>query len=364
MLPTVADVLELDVVRRGLPRVLAAADALGAPVRWVHVIELAEAGHLLRGGELVLSTGIALPPDADGLARYVAGLAAAGVSALAVELGSRYVRALPVALVAAAGAHRLPLIVLERETQFIAITEAVHAQILDAQVASLRASERLHQVFTDLAVAGADQDEVVRQASVLAGAPVILADLAHRVLACAPADRDAAVLLDGFAARSRALTVTGRVGYDTAAGWLVATVGGRGLDWGRLIIVVSGPPGAGDLVLAERAATALALARLVGGRQREEEPVRIAHQSVLAALAGPGYAEPAGLRARITALGVPLAGRPLLPVVVGLAGLAGRPAAIAAMLAQARPAVGTPPVCRLPRPPPPRPPPPLPPRTP
>jgi hypothetical protein len=29
-------------------------------VRWVHVIELAEAAHLLRGGELVLSTGIVL----------------------------------------------------------------------------------------------------------------------------------------------------------------------------------------------------------------------------------------------------------------------------------------------------------------
>src|SRR6266700_5572783 len=92
MLPTVADVLALDPVRRGAPRVLAGADRLDVPVRWVHVIELAEAGHLLRGSELVLSTGIALPPDADGLARYAAGLAAAGVSALAVELGSRYVR--------------------------------------------------------------------------------------------------------------------------------------------------------------------------------------------------------------------------------------------------------------------------------
>src|SRR5215469_17677373 len=105
MQPTVAEVLALDVVRRGLPKVLAAADRLDAPVRWVHVIELAEAGHLLRGGELVLSTGIALPPDPDGLSRYVAGLASAGVSAAAGELGSRYVRELPRALVTAASLH-------------------------------------------------------------------------------------------------------------------------------------------------------------------------------------------------------------------------------------------------------------------
>src|SRR5579862_933699 len=170
MLPTVADVLELDVVRRGSPKVLTAAERLDAPVRWVHVIELAEAGHLLRGGELVLTTGIALPPDPAGLTRYVAGLAATGVSAVAVELGSRYVRELPAALIAAASSHKLPLIMLQRETQFIAVTE-------------LRAAERLHQAFTDLAIAGASAQEVVDQASALASAPVVLADLAHRVVA-------------------------------------------------------------------------------------------------------------------------------------------------------------------------------------
>ena len=342
MLPTVADILALDPVRRGAPRVITGAELLDAPVRWVHVIELAEAGHLLRGGELVLSTGIALPPDADGLARYVAGLAAAGVSALAVELGSRYVRELPRALVSAAVVHKLPLIALERETQFIAITEAVHAQILDAQVAELRAAQRLHRVFADLAAAGADQDEIVSQASALARAPVILADLAHRVLACAAAGQEVATLLAGFAGRSRAAVVPGRIGYDPASGWLVATVGSRGMDWGRLIFVLPGAPDAGASVVAERAVTTLALARLVraspasarpasaspfsassfrgvSGRPWQESPERAAHRSVLAGLAGPGYADPDDLAARITALGVPLACRRLLPVVVWLA---------------------------------------------
>src|ERR1700722_6786430 len=196
---TVADVLELDPVRRGSPRVLAGADRLDTAVRWVHVIELAEAGRLLRGGELVLSTGIALPPDPAGLSRYLTGLADAGISALAVELGSRYVRELPRALVQAAVRHRLPLIVFERETQFIAITEARPARRLAAQVAELSAANRLYQVFTDLALAGASEQDVVEQASVLTGGPVILADLGHRVLACAPAGQPAAAVLTGFA---------------------------------------------------------------------------------------------------------------------------------------------------------------------
>ena len=316
MLPTVADILALDPVRRGAPRVLTGADRLDLPVRWVHVIELAEAGHLLRGGELVLSTGIALPPDPDGLARYVAGLAAAGVSALAVELGSRYVRALPRALVAAATTAGLPLIALERETQFIAITEAVHAQIVDAQHAELVASQRLHQVFTDLALAGASQDEIVGRAAALAGCPVILADLAHRVLACAPASQDPAVLLAGFATRSRAVRVPGRIGYDATAGWLVAGVGSADGDWARLVFALPGPPDASATVLAERTAATLMLARLTRGAPADN-PLAVAHRSVLAALTrSASAADSADLEARVIALGVPLSGRQLVPVVI------------------------------------------------
>jgi PucR family transcriptional regulator, purine catabolism regulatory protein len=318
MLPTVADVLALDPVRRGAPRVVTGADRLDAPVRWVHVIELAEAGRLLRGNELVLSTGIALPPDADGLGKYVAGLASAGVSALAVELGSRYVRALPRALVAAATVHELPLIVFERETQFIAITEAVHAQILDAQFAELRAAQRLHQVFTDLAMAGASQDEIVARAAELAGAPVILADLAHRVLACAPAGQDVATLLAGFAARSRAVSVPGRIGYDEASGWLLAQVESPEGDWARLVFVLGRPPDAGAPVLAERTATTLTLASLARDRRGEETRGRAARRSLLAALAGRRYANPVDLEARANALGLPLTGRRLVAVVIKL----------------------------------------------
>ncbi len=247
MLPTVAEVLALDPVRSGAPRILAGAERLSTPVRWVHVIELAHAAHLLRGGELVLSTGIGLPSDAAGLGRYVAELVSVGVSALAVELGSRYSRNLPSALVAAAADHQLPLIVFERETQFIEITEAVHARIIDAQLAELRSADRLHQVFTELAVSGASSDEVVAQsgdAGRLPGHPG-----GPGAPGRSPARRsaqDAASLLAGFAGRSRSATLAGRTGYDAASGWLVTMVGARGEDWGRLIMIRGEAPRPGD----------------------------------------------------------------------------------------------------------------------
>ena len=220
---------------------LAGAHRLETPVRWVHAIELADAARLLHGGELVLTTGIALPDEGPLLDAYVAGLAAVGVSAIAVELGRRYTGTLPAGFVAAAEAHELPLIVFGREVPFVEITEAVHARIIDDQLDQLRDSARLHEVFTDLAVAGAGPAEILRQAALLAGRPVILEDLSHHVLACEPAGTGPAALLDGFEARSRAVVLAERTGYDEPSGWLVTVAGARGEDFGRVILVCGGP---------------------------------------------------------------------------------------------------------------------------
>jgi hypothetical protein len=137
---TLREVLDLDVVRRGSPHVVAGAWRLDVPVRWVHALELTDVGRLLRGGELVLSTGIALPDSPAELDGYVASLAHVGVAGLAVELGRRYTEALPAALVAAAEARSVPLVELRREVAFIEITEAVHARIIDELLLSRAAA--------------------------------------------------------------------------------------------------------------------------------------------------------------------------------------------------------------------------------
>ena len=289
-MPTVAEVLRLDAVRRGHPQVVAGSRGLGAPVRWVHAIEFADAARLLRGGELVLTTGIALPDEEPLLGAYVAGLAGVGVSALAVELGRKYTGSLPAALITAAGEHGLPLIVFTREVPFIEITEAVHALIIDDQLEQLRASARLHEVFTDLAVAGAGPADILREAALLAGRPLILEDLSHHVLACEPAGTDPAALLAEFATRSAAVPASPRTAYHDGPGWLVTTVGARGEDWGRVILVCDGPPAPADTALVERAATTLALGRLLARQQESLE--RQAHRTLISILLAQPDADP------------------------------------------------------------------------
>ena len=316
MLPSLGEVLAMDVCRRGRPTIVAGADRLEVPVRWVHAIELTDVARLLRGGELVLSTGIALPDDERLLAAYVAELAEVGVAGLAVELGRRYAGSLPAALVAEAGRAKLPLIAFQREVAFIEITEAVHARIIDAQLEELRVSERLHEMFTELSMAGASAEEVVRQAAALAGRPVILADLSHRVLACEPAGSDPGRLLSGFAARSRSVRGSGRTVFDEASGWLVTPVGAHGEDWGRVILVCDGAPAGTDTVLIERAATTLALGRLL--TRHRESLERQAHRTLISGIISQAHADPAEAAVRSRALGVPVDGRQLIAIVLRL----------------------------------------------
>ena len=50
MLLSLNEVLAMEVCRRGHPVVVAGADRLEVPVRWVHAVELTDVARLLRGG--------------------------------------------------------------------------------------------------------------------------------------------------------------------------------------------------------------------------------------------------------------------------------------------------------------------------
>ncbi len=311
-LPTVADVLQLPEVRRGHPSIEAAAHALGRPVRWVHVSEIADIGHLLQGGELILSTGVALPEAADGLTRYIAGLAAAQATGVVIELGRRYA-SLPAALVQSAEAHGLPLVALHTEVPFVAITEAIHSVIVSTQVRRLQMGEAVHQAFRSLAAEASTSQEIVDQVARLAGCPVVFENVARRVLAFAGVT-DGPAVLDHWVERSREAAWTDRSGPGDDDRWMATTVGARGQVWGRLVLLPNPPPGPLLKTILEQGATTLAIHLLIEREERFLE--HQTHRTLIADIIDHRYAGPDEAHARAEALGVVTRHRDLTALVV------------------------------------------------
>ncbi len=259
---TLTEALALPAFRRAAPRVVAAAGATDRPIRWVHATERPDVGALLREGDLLLTMGTGLPDDAAGLAAFVDELVEVGSAGLVVELGRRWARELPDALVAACEQHGLPLVALDQETRFAALAQEIGERVVDHQLAELREAQRVHETFTELSFTQAGPVDILQAVQRLAGGPVVVENAQHRPLDYFAGPDDAGGFLDGWPARSRRVEVAGRTGWDAGNGWLVTRLGTADRAWGRLVIGSPGAPPQRLVAVAERAAAALALHRL------------------------------------------------------------------------------------------------------
>ncbi len=105
-------------------------------VRWVHSTELPDPTPWLRGGELLLTTGLQLE-GAKTQRELVAHLAEHEIAGLGFGTGFAHKR-LPAALADEARKREFPLFEVPYELPFIAITERVFAQLLDERYEMLQ----------------------------------------------------------------------------------------------------------------------------------------------------------------------------------------------------------------------------------
>lgn len=107
-------------------KVLTAPHRLDREIRWVHTTDLPDPGPYLRGGELILTSGLwhHEPGDSD---RFIAALASKGVPALGVALFPGY--ALPEGLLEACTEKDILLILLP-DVPFRDITETVMTRVM------------------------------------------------------------------------------------------------------------------------------------------------------------------------------------------------------------------------------------------
>jgi purine catabolism regulator len=141
---TVRDLLEVP----DLPlRLLAGEPGIGRQVRWVHVSELEDPTPWLKGGEIVLTTGMGVGATPASQRAYVKRLAGAGLAGLGFGLGFSHER-VPKAIVAAADRLDFPVFEVPFPVPFIAITEAIFTRILAEQYDTLQRAVDAEHVLT------------------------------------------------------------------------------------------------------------------------------------------------------------------------------------------------------------------------
>jgi purine catabolism regulator len=306
---TVADALALPVLRRGLPRVVAGDEHLGRAIRWVHAGEVPNIAKLLRGGELLLTTGMGIGARAADQRRFVAELAARDVAAVVIELGAPF-RALPLAMVGAAREHGLPLVELRREVPFVGVTEAVHTAIVNEHYDLLRRADALQARFGTTVLHGGGIPDVLALLADAIGNPVFLESGDSRLL-CHAAPRDGDAEGDPVGAWARAADAGVRVTVEAPPGTRP----------GRLVALpVDAPLDPFTEAAVERAAGVVALALLRG---HEEGRLQARGRGALLAALAAGSVAPARAAEHARALGfAPRPGTALLPVVARLTGRA------------------------------------------
>ncbi|HEY7074519.1 MAG TPA: PucR family transcriptional regulator [Solirubrobacteraceae bacterium] len=294
---TLADVLELSVVRRALPEVIAGADSLHRRLRWAHVIEMADPSDLLKGGELVLTTGIGAGARERDQARWIEAVTEQGAAALAVELGSTWREHVPEAVVRGCTDADVPLVAFHRAVRFIDITEAVHAAVLNSQFELLRRGEEIHRRFTELILHGRGVPEILAELAAAVGNPVVLEDAGHELVYYVSGRSGDDVALSAWADLHRA-----EDRGEEPGGALLVDVRLMDSSWGRLLaLAVDEPLDDFDRVATERAALAVAIDLL--GKQHEEHLRARSRGAFLSDLADGRVDEP-DARRRAEALGM------------------------------------------------------------
>ncbi|MCR6486615.1 PucR family transcriptional regulator [Amycolatopsis sp. OK19-0408] len=164
-------------------RVLTGEDLLDRPIGWVHPTELTDPQAFLEGGELLLTTGLAL--DEETAPAYVRRLVEAGVAGLGFGVGLSH-DAVPRALVATAAEVGLPVLEVPKKTPFIAITRAVSRAVAADEYATTVRIGKAQQELTRTAVGKGGPAGVLRKLAKLVDGWVLLLERTT-VIEAAPA---------------------------------------------------------------------------------------------------------------------------------------------------------------------------------
>lgn len=186
---TLAAVLEHPALLHSRPQLLA-GDPSTRTVRWVHSSEIYDIARLLRGGELLLTTGLGLERSTPEERRaYVRALAEKEIAGLALELSDSF-SAVPAEMVDESRRLDLPFVALRDVYPFVEVTEQINSAILDSSIVRLRHADEVGRALSLVLAERRGLDALTFALAELVARPVVLTDSTGAVLASAADDPD------------------------------------------------------------------------------------------------------------------------------------------------------------------------------
>ena len=176
---TVQDILDIPGLNLKL---LAGGKAASNPVRWVHIAEVRDPTKWLKGGELLLTTGMGIGHSAEDQAAFLKNIIEANLAGLGFGTGFSY-KKVPQAMVDLAEEQNIPIFEVPYSVPFIAITEAVSSKIVNEQYALLQRSLAVHEKLTKIVLEERGLDSIITTLSTLVGCSAVLFDF-HGLVLC------------------------------------------------------------------------------------------------------------------------------------------------------------------------------------
>ena len=142
-------------------QLLAGNNGIRNLIKWVHVLEVTNAQKLLKGHELILTTGVSFNKNPAEFHRFVLGLIEANCSGLCIEYGD-YIQSVPEEILALANQHQFPIIVFHEEVRFVEITQDLHTLIINHQYAKMSQLENYSQILNKETLYTQNADQLLK----------------------------------------------------------------------------------------------------------------------------------------------------------------------------------------------------------
>ncbi len=124
--------------------VIAGRDGLQRIVKWVHVVEASSIRNLLKGHELILTTGISWKNNTSLFGTMVKEFIENDTAGLCIEMGTCLSK-IPEEVIEIANEHHFPIVIFQQEVPFVEITQDIHSLIINQQYQKITDLENYSQ---------------------------------------------------------------------------------------------------------------------------------------------------------------------------------------------------------------------------